>query len=194
VAHKDEWFPGEHPSIIDAETFEAVQERLQSNGRLGGNDFRNRYHALLKRILRCKHCDSAMTHVFQGKHAQVPLLHLLVGHAQGTQHLPASDAACRGHRAARRGRASRLLQATRGQARGARGAREAGIAVGRAACVAPERLPRRVGHARAPGRVELVQLAVREVEYDGIESSVEVHFHGTESLATGCAEAREEAA
>ena len=43
-------------------------------------------------------------------------------------------------------------------------------------------------------RVELVQLAVREVEYDGIESSVEVHFHGTESLATGCAEVREEAA
>jgi hypothetical protein len=43
-------------------------------------------------------------------------------------------------------------------------------------------------------RVELVRLAVREVEYDGMESSVEVHFHPIESLAAGCAAAREEAA
>jgi site-specific DNA recombinase len=67
VAHKGQWFRGEHPAIIDAETFESVQALLQKNGRLGGNDFRNRYNALLKRILRCKHCDSAMTHVFQGR-------------------------------------------------------------------------------------------------------------------------------
>jgi site-specific DNA recombinase len=46
----------------------ATKKVLMRNGRItGGNDFRNRYNALLKRILRCKHCDSAMTHVFQGR-------------------------------------------------------------------------------------------------------------------------------
>jgi hypothetical protein len=37
---------------------------------LGGNDFRNRYNALLKRILRCRRCDAAMTRVFQGQHSR----------------------------------------------------------------------------------------------------------------------------
>jgi len=70
IAHKGEWFAGEHPAIVDTETFDAVQELLQQNGRLGGNDFRNRYNALLKQVLRCKHCDSVMTHIFQGKDAR----------------------------------------------------------------------------------------------------------------------------
>jgi site-specific DNA recombinase len=70
ISHKGEWFPGEHAPIVDGETFDAVQDLLQQNGRLGGNDFRNRYNALLKQVLRCKHCDSVMTHVFQGKDAR----------------------------------------------------------------------------------------------------------------------------
>jgi site-specific DNA recombinase len=195
VAHKDEWFPGEHESIIDAETFEAVQERLQSNGRLGGNDFRNRYHALLKRILRCKHCDSAMTHIFQGKHARK------------YRYYTCSSAMRKGRRTCPHPTlpAADIEQIVVDELRGfckrpdvKRAVREAlmkqGLpSDGRLASLLND-FPAVWAALEPRERVELMRLAVREVEYDGAESSVEVHFHGTESLAVDGAAAREEAA
>ena len=57
---------GEHQAIVPQDLFDRVQERLSANARLESNDFRNKHDALLRRLLRCKHCDSAMVHIFAG--------------------------------------------------------------------------------------------------------------------------------
>ncbi len=64
IVHKGEIFDGVHEPIIDADMFDRVQRQLKSNGRCGGAEVRNRYGALLRGLLRCKTCDSAMTHSF----------------------------------------------------------------------------------------------------------------------------------
>jgi site-specific DNA recombinase len=43
-----------------------VQAQLQHNGRTGGIEVRNRYGALLKRLLFCKSCGHTMVHTFNG--------------------------------------------------------------------------------------------------------------------------------
>ncbi len=71
ITHKDEIFEGEHDAIIQSDVFEQVQELLTTNGRNGGATVRNTYGALLRGILRCRHCDRSMTHTFttsRGKH------------------------------------------------------------------------------------------------------------------------------
>jgi site-specific DNA recombinase len=67
IRHKDEVFPGEQPALVDAAVFERVQAMLQHNGRSGGVEVRNRHGALLKRLLRCKACGTAMAHTFTTK-------------------------------------------------------------------------------------------------------------------------------
>jgi len=65
---KDELFAGEHEAIIEQELFDKVQQQLKANGRSGGIEVRNKYGALLRGLLRCKGCNSAMAHTFcQGK-------------------------------------------------------------------------------------------------------------------------------
>jgi site-specific DNA recombinase len=61
VRYKDEVHDGEHPAIIDADTWQRVQALLAHNGRSGGAPVRNRFGALLKGILRCVPCGCAMT-------------------------------------------------------------------------------------------------------------------------------------
>ncbi|MEO0474364.1 MAG: recombinase family protein [Planctomycetota bacterium] len=65
--HKGELYDGEHEAIIDQETFDEVQRQLKVNGRTGGAEVRNKYGAILRGLLRCKTCGSAMTHTFSGK-------------------------------------------------------------------------------------------------------------------------------
>jgi site-specific DNA recombinase len=55
---------GVHEAIIDAETWQAVQERLRSNSRNGGATARNKSGALLRGLLRCARCGSPMLHTF----------------------------------------------------------------------------------------------------------------------------------
>jgi site-specific DNA recombinase len=55
-------FDGMHPAIVDAEIFRRVQALLHRNGQSGGKHVRNRFGALLKGLLRCVPCDSAMIH------------------------------------------------------------------------------------------------------------------------------------
>ena len=62
--YKNELHTGEHEAIVDQELFEKVQNQLRSNRRTGGAEFRNRYGALLRGLLRCKCCGTAMTHTF----------------------------------------------------------------------------------------------------------------------------------
>jgi len=67
VRHKKELYAGEHEPIVDADVFDKVQTQLQRNGRSGGVESRNRYGALLKRLLYCKDCGKAMVHHFTGR-------------------------------------------------------------------------------------------------------------------------------
>jgi site-specific DNA recombinase len=61
VRYKEEIHDGEHPPIIDAETFQRVQALLLRNGRTGGAPVRNQFGAVLKGLLRCVPCGCAMT-------------------------------------------------------------------------------------------------------------------------------------
>ena len=67
VKHKDDLFDGEHEPIVPAEQFRKVRAKLQHNGRNGGIEVRNRYGALLKRLLYCKACGRVMAHTFTGR-------------------------------------------------------------------------------------------------------------------------------
>ena len=61
VRYKSEVHHGEHAAIVDADTWQKVQALLRRNGRSGGAQVRNQFGALLKGILRCTPCRSAMT-------------------------------------------------------------------------------------------------------------------------------------
>ncbi len=60
----DETFDGEHDAIVTKKAFDQVQRMLDANRRNSGASHRNRHGALLRGILRCAACDSAMTHTF----------------------------------------------------------------------------------------------------------------------------------
>ncbi len=61
VRYKNEVHDGEHPALIDAETWQKVQALLQRNGRSGGGPGRNTQGFLLKGILHCAACGCSMT-------------------------------------------------------------------------------------------------------------------------------------
>ena len=63
----NETFQGEHPAIVTKKVFDRVQRMLDGNRRNSGASHRNRHGALLRGILRCAACDSAMTHAFNTK-------------------------------------------------------------------------------------------------------------------------------
>ena len=67
VNHKGTIYPGEHAPIVDAATWERVQERLRGNGVDGGREVRNRYGALLRGLLHCDACQTAMVHTYTVK-------------------------------------------------------------------------------------------------------------------------------
>ena len=59
----------EQTQIVNTEVWQRVQQRLKSNGRIGGYEVRNKYGAILKGILRCKSCDAGMIHTYTKKTA-----------------------------------------------------------------------------------------------------------------------------
>ncbi|MEN1705819.1 MAG: recombinase family protein [Planctomycetota bacterium] len=62
VRYKTETYPGEHDPIIDEAVWTTTQETLRFNGRTGGMHRRNKHSALLKGLLHCAPCGSAMGH------------------------------------------------------------------------------------------------------------------------------------
>jgi len=56
-----EVFQGEHEVIVPKGSLEKVQALLKGNGRDGNSGARNRSGAILRGLLRCAACDSAMT-------------------------------------------------------------------------------------------------------------------------------------
>ncbi len=61
VRYKNETHDGEHPALIDAETWRKVQSLLLRNGRSGGGPGRNTQGFLLKGLLHCAACGCSMT-------------------------------------------------------------------------------------------------------------------------------------
>jgi site-specific DNA recombinase len=64
MPYKNEVFDGEHEAIVDEELFAQVQGMLGRNRNSGGKYVRNQHGALLKGLVRCKHCDCGMSHHF----------------------------------------------------------------------------------------------------------------------------------
>ena len=62
VKYRDELFNGEHEAIIEESVFKTTARRLRQNRLGGGEKSRGRQGALLRGVLRCKHCDRAMVH------------------------------------------------------------------------------------------------------------------------------------
>ncbi len=67
VTHKKEVYAGEHEAIVTEDLFRSVQTRLQQNRNAGNIELRNRYGALLRRLLYCKACGRVMVHTFTSR-------------------------------------------------------------------------------------------------------------------------------
>ncbi|UCC31465.1 MAG: recombinase family protein [Phycisphaerales bacterium] len=67
VRHKKEVYAGEHKAIVPADLFHQVQTRLQQNRNASNVELRNRYGALLRRLLYCKACGRVMAHTFTSR-------------------------------------------------------------------------------------------------------------------------------
>ncbi|HSW45696.1 MAG TPA: recombinase family protein [Phycisphaerae bacterium] len=64
IVYKGQAYAGEHEAIIDERTFDQVQAQLARNRNSGGSCQRNKHEALLKGLVRCKHCGCGMSHHF----------------------------------------------------------------------------------------------------------------------------------
>jgi site-specific DNA recombinase len=71
VHHKGVYYPGEHQPIVDGEIYDRVQAILAENHRSRGNRTRHETPALLRGIIRCRHCDSAMGPTYTRKSGRV---------------------------------------------------------------------------------------------------------------------------
>ena len=82
VSFKGELFEGEHEAIIEAGQFQRVQDILKRNGRTGGELIRNKHNALLKGLLYCIPCKSAMVHRFSVKNPNTRYRYYVCSRAQ----------------------------------------------------------------------------------------------------------------
>lgn len=62
VKHDGQVYDGEHDAIVDKVLWTRVQKMLKNNAQASGAAVRNTQGALLKGIIRCSCCDSAMSH------------------------------------------------------------------------------------------------------------------------------------
>jgi site-specific DNA recombinase len=67
VVYKGQVFDGEHEAIVDEDLFGRVQGMLRRNRGSGGKYQRNKFGALLKGLVRCKHCGCSMVHHYASK-------------------------------------------------------------------------------------------------------------------------------
>jgi site-specific DNA recombinase len=61
VSHKGETYAGEHPAIVDEAIYARVQAALAANNVSGGAKAKNRYGHLLRGLLHCTACGTAMS-------------------------------------------------------------------------------------------------------------------------------------
>jgi site-specific DNA recombinase len=67
----DETFRGEHPAIVPRALFEKVQHLLAEHSGNGGCSTKNRHGALLRGLLRCAACGTAMVHAPSKAHGRM---------------------------------------------------------------------------------------------------------------------------
>jgi len=67
VTHKKEVYAGEHEAIVPVAIFERVQKQLAQNRSAVSVELRNRYGALLRKLLYCKACGRAMAHTYASR-------------------------------------------------------------------------------------------------------------------------------
>jgi site-specific DNA recombinase len=67
VAHKGGLYPGEHPRIIDQESWDRVQESFRRNAVSNGAGLKNKYGALLRGLLFCVPCGTPMIHTYTAR-------------------------------------------------------------------------------------------------------------------------------
>lgn len=67
VSHKGQLYDGEQDAIVDKRVFREVQKLLKDNSQNGGANVKNKHGALLRGLLKCGHCGSAMTHTYAKK-------------------------------------------------------------------------------------------------------------------------------
>jgi site-specific DNA recombinase len=65
-----ETFKGDHPAIVTKDVFRRVQAILDGNGRTRGAGSRNRHGALLRGLLHCASCGTAMVHTWTRRRAK----------------------------------------------------------------------------------------------------------------------------
>jgi len=61
VKYEGTIYEGAHQAIVEESVFRKVQDLLRANGERSGSAVRNRHQVLLKGLLRCATCDSAMS-------------------------------------------------------------------------------------------------------------------------------------
>ncbi|MFO7897892.1 MAG: recombinase family protein [Planctomycetota bacterium] len=71
VSFRGEIYEGEHEAIVSKELWDRVQAILRRNMNSGGQHVRNKHGALLKGLLYCGSCDTAMTHSHTTKRNKV---------------------------------------------------------------------------------------------------------------------------
>ena len=62
VKHHDQIYEGEHEAIIEQETFDQVQAKMEANREDHGSRVCNKNNALLKGLVQCVHCGCSMIH------------------------------------------------------------------------------------------------------------------------------------
>ncbi len=67
VVYQGTVYEGEHAAIVELQAWQKVQEVLRRNGRSGGAAVRNKYGALLKGLIYCIPCGTAMMHTYTAK-------------------------------------------------------------------------------------------------------------------------------
>jgi len=98
IKFKGDFYEGEHQAIIDADLWQRVQDVLRRNGRNGGKLVRNKYGALLKGLLYCIPCQTAMVHACTVKNKTTRYRYYVCSRAQKegwhtcpTKSVPASE-------------------------------------------------------------------------------------------------------
>jgi DNA invertase Pin-like site-specific DNA recombinase len=71
VHHKGTHYPGEHEAIIDGPMYDKVQMILAENHRARGNRTRCDTPAMLRGVIRCASCDSAMGPTYTRKNGRM---------------------------------------------------------------------------------------------------------------------------
>ncbi|MHB1462521.1 MAG: recombinase family protein [Armatimonadota bacterium] len=89
IKHKDQVYPGEHEAIISEEMWERVHAAIKDNARDKAQIKRKSAPALLRGIIRCGHCEKAMTPVSTGtENKRYRYYHCIKAQKSGSSHCP----------------------------------------------------------------------------------------------------------